>query len=151
MILPMNRMPLILSPQGKTYKGSGGMHKTTKFPLEFGDTLSEKVSLPPNSYISKWRLIRTKKPYQFVFQQQDNIGEKEDGTSVGSQGFTTIAYRFEEVGEGKTLFVRTLTCEMSRGVSIPDDLLTVCARPDGIERYHDAIKKELDEKHGQAG
>jgi hypothetical protein len=126
------------------------MHKEdTKFPLEFGDTFSEKVSLPPNSYLSHWTLIRTKKPYQFVFQQQDGIGAKEDGTSEGSQGFTTIAYRFEEVGDGKTLFVRTLTCEMPRGVGIPDDLLTVCARPDGIERYHDAIKKELDEKHGR--
>lgn len=127
------------------------MHKPTKFPLEFGDTFSEKVSLPPNSYVSKWTLIRTKKPYQFVFQQQDNIGEKEDGSREGSQGFTTIAYRFEEAGEGRTLFVRTLTCEMPRGVGIPDDLLTVCARSDGIERYHDAIKKELNEQHGRAG
>jgi hypothetical protein len=38
---------------------------------------------------------------------------------------------------------------MPRGVRIPDDLLTVCARPDGIEGYHDAIKKELDEQHGR--
>ena len=127
------------------------MHKPTKHPLEFGDTFSEKVSLPPNTYTSTWTLIRTKKPYQFVFQQQDGIGAKDDGSSEGSQGFTTIAYRFEEVGEGKTLFVRTLTCEMPRGVGIPDDLLTVCARPDGIERYHDAIKKELDETHGRSG
>ncbi|GAB7334337.1 hypothetical protein MBLNU13_g06355t1 [Cladosporium sp. NU13] len=118
---------------GRTYKGSGGMHKDTKFPLELGDTFSEK------------------KPYQFVFQQQDGIGATEDGSSPSSEGFTTIAYRFEEVGEGKTLFVRTLTCEMPRGVGIPDDLLTVCARPDGIEKYHDAIKKELDEKHGRRG
>jgi hypothetical protein len=127
------------------------MHQTTKHPLEFGDTFTEKVSLPPNSYISKWTLIRTKKPYQFVFQQQDGIGAKEDGSSEGSQGFTTIAYRFEEVGEGKTLFVRTLTCEMPRGVGIPDDLLTVCARPDGIERYHDAIRRELYEVYGRGG
>ena len=133
------------------------MHKPTKHPLEFGDTFSERVSLPPNTYISKWTLIRTEKPYQFVFQQQNGIGAKEDGSSGGSQGFTTIAYRFEGVGdevEGKTprtLFVRTLTCEMPRGVGIPDDLLTVCARPDGIERYHDAIRKELDEKYGRGG
>jgi len=126
------------------------MHKqATKFPLEFGDQWVEKVSLPPNSYLSKWTLIRSKKPYQFVFQQQDDIGAKEDGSSPGSQGFTTIAYRFEEAGEGRTLFVRTLTCEMPRGVGVPDDLLTVCCRPDGIERYHDAIRKELDEKHGR--
>jgi hypothetical protein len=36
-------------------------------------------------------------------------------------------------------------------VGIPDDLLTVCARPDGIERYHDAIRRELDEKYGRGG
>lgn len=138
-----------MTQQGKTYAGSGGMHKDTKFPLEFGDEWVEKVSLPPNNYLSKWTLIRTKKPYQFVFQQQDDIGATEDGSSAGAQGFTTIAYRFEEISGGKTLFVRTLTCELPRGVGIPDDLLTVCCRPDGIERFHDAIKKELDEQHRQ--
>lgn len=127
------------------------MHKDAKFPLEFGDTFTEKVSLPSNIYVSKWTLIRTKKPYQFFFQQQDGVDATEDGSSEGFEGFTTIAYRFEEVEEGKTLFVRTLTCELPRGVGIPDDLLTVCARPDGIERYHDAIKRELDEKHGRGG
>jgi hypothetical protein len=76
------------------------MHEEdTKFPLEFGDTWTEKVSIPPNSYLSKWTLIRSKKPYQFAFQQQDDIAPKEDGSSPGSQGFTTIAYRFEEIGE----------------------------------------------------
>lgn len=126
------------------------MHKDTKFPLEFGDKWAEKVDLPPNKYLSEWTLIRTKKPYQFVFQQQDDVGAKEDGTP-GTQGFTTIVYRFEEASEGRTLFVRTLTCELPRGVGIPDDLLTVCCRPDGIERYHDAIKKELDEQNGRDG
>ena len=127
------------------------MHKEdTKFPLSFGDTWTERVSLPPNTYLSTWTLIRTKKPYQFVFQQQDGIGAREDGSSEGSKGFTTIAYRFEEVGQGGCLFVRTLTCELPRGVGIPDDLLTVCARPDRIERYHDAIRKELAEQHEKA-
>ena len=92
------------------------MHKEdTKFPLSFGDTWTERVSLPPNTYLSTWTLIRTKKPYQFVFQQQDGIGAREDGSSEGSKGFTTIAYRFEEVGQGGCLFVRTLTCEPHEG------------------------------------
>ncbi|KAK5168875.1 uncharacterized protein LTR77_006184 [Saxophila tyrrhenica] len=70
---------------------------------------------------------------------------KEDGTG-GVKGMTTITYTFEDVGEGVTLGTRNLTCELPRGVSLPGDLLTVCCRPNGIERYHDAIKKELDEK-----
>jgi hypothetical protein len=82
------------------------MHKEdTKFPLELGDTWTEKVSLPPNTYLSKRTLIRMKKPYQFVFQQQDDIGPEEDGSSPGSQGFTTIAYRFEEIGERARRFL----------------------------------------------
>jgi hypothetical protein len=124
------------------------MQHDTKFPLAFGDKWVERVELPPNTYLSEWTLIRTEKPYQFVFQQQNDIGAKPDGTA-GSKGFTTIAYRFEEISQGHTLFVRTLTCELPRGVGIPDDLLTVCCRPDGIERYHDAIKMELDAEHGR--
>lgn len=123
------------------------MHNDTKFPLSFGDTWVERVELPPNTYLSTWTLVRTEKPYQFVFQQQNDIGIKEDGTG-GSPGFTTIAHRFEDMGKGRTLFVRSLTCEFPRGVGIPDDLLTVCCRPDGIERYHAAIKKELGAQHG---
>lgn len=65
--------------------------------------------------------------------------------SGGIDGITTISYTFEpNIGEGMTLFTRNLTCELPKGVGIPDDLLTVCCRPDGIDRYHEAIKKELD-------
>jgi hypothetical protein len=33
-------------------------------------------------------------------------------------------------------------------VGIPDDLLTVCCRPDEIDRYHAAVERELDERFG---
>jgi len=52
------------------------------------------------------------------------------------------------VGQGVTLFTRTLTVELPKGVGMPDDLLTVCARPDGIDRYHGEVEKALDEAFG---
>jgi hypothetical protein len=33
-------------------------------------------------------------------------------------------------------------------VGIPDDLLTVCCRPDGIDRYHASVEKELERVFG---
>lgn len=135
---------------GKTYKGSGGMQdKNLKVPLEIGAVWTEKVTLPPNMYVSTWRLITAERPREFALQQVNKIGMLEDGTG-GVDGFTTITYTFEEnIGCGKTLFTRNLTGELPRGVGLPDDLLTVCCRPDGIERYHDAVKRELDKEHGR--
>ncbi|CAK3847221.1 Hypothetical predicted protein [Lecanosticta acicola] len=135
---------------GRTYKGSGGMHKDVKVPVEFGDVWTEKVDLPPNTYYSTWTCIRKERPWSFVIQQQNHIGATEPDVG-GCDGFTTISYTFEKVGEGVTLFTRNLTCELPRGTAIPDDLLTVsltvCCRPQGIEKYHDSIKDELDQKH----
>ncbi|KAK4499767.1 hypothetical protein PRZ48_007953 [Zasmidium cellare] len=110
---------------GKTYKGSAGMQdRNLKVPLQLGDTWTEKVTLPPNMYLSTWRLITAERPRKFAFQQTNQIGMKEDGTG-GVDGFTTITYTFEDnIGEGKTLFTRNLTGELPRGVGIPDDLLT---------------------------
>lgn len=138
---------------GKTYKGSGGMHSkqatSLTLPLKFGDEWTERVDLPPNSYLSTWRLITVDRPRKFVFQQHNNIGRKEDGTG-GENGFVTISYTFEpDVGQGVTLFTRNLTCELPKGVGIPDDLLTVCCRPDGIDRYHASVEKELDRVFGE--
>jgi hypothetical protein len=107
---------------------------------------TERVDLPPNTYLSTWTAITVEKPWRFAIQQQNDVAMKEDGTG-GVKGITTITYTFEEVGEGITLFTRNLTCELPRGVSIPDDLLTVCCRPSGIEKYHDMIKEELNKNH----
>jgi hypothetical protein len=137
---------------GKTYKGSGGMHpkqaRNLTLPLKFGDEWTECVDLPPNTYLSTWRLITVDRPRKFVFQQHNNIGQKEDGTG-GERGFVTISCTFEpDVGQGVTPFTRNLTCEVPKGVGIPNDLLTVCCRPDGIDRYHAAVERELDERFG---
>jgi hypothetical protein len=107
------------------------------------------VDLPPNTYLSTWRAITVEKPWRFAIQQQNDVGMKEDGTG-GVKGITTITYTLEDVGEGVTLFTRNLTCELPRGVSIPDDLLTVCCRPSGIEKYHDEIKKQLGSSTGSS-
>lgn len=90
---------------GRTYKGSGGVHQHLTLPLKFGDTWTEKVDLPPNTYLSTWTLITVVRPRKFVFQQVNKIGMKEDGTG-GSDGFTTISYTFEQPGQGVTLFTR---------------------------------------------
>ena len=136
---------------GRTYKGSGGMKsgQDLTLPLKFGDTWTEKVDLHPNTYLSTRTLITVVRPRKFVFQQVNKVGMKEDG-SGGVDGFTTISYTFEQPGQGVTLFTRNLTCELPKGVGIPDDLLTVCCRPDGIDRYHLAVEKELDKEFGKA-
>lgn len=128
------------------------MHEGSKhltLPLKVGDTWTERVDLPSNLYLSTWTLITAIRLKKFVFQQTENVGMKEDGTG-GVDGITTISYTFEpNVGHSMTLFTRNLTCELPKGVDIPDDLLTVCCRPGGIDRYHAAIEKELDEQHGK--
>ena len=137
---------------GRTYKGSGGMHEGSKhlsLPLQIGDEWTEKVDLPPNLYQSAWVLITARRPTKWVFQQTNKVGMKADGTG-GVEGVTTISYDFEpNIGHGMTLFTRNLTTELQKGVDIPDDLITVCCRPGGIDRYHAAIEKELDEMYGK--
>jgi hypothetical protein len=54
--------------------------------------------------------------------------------SGGVDGITTIAYTLESAGEDRTGFRQKLRCELLRGVDPPDDLLTVMARPGGIDR-----------------
>jgi hypothetical protein len=135
---------------GRTYSGSGGVHEHLILPLKFGDTWTEKVSLPPNMYYSTWTLITVERPRKFVFQQKNDIARTDEQGTGSVQGFTTISYTFEpDVGQGVTLSTRNLTCELPKGVGIPDDLLTVCCRPDGIDRYHAAVERELDEKFGR--
>jgi len=138
---------------GKTYKGSGGMadeeevHR--KLPLKVGDVWTEKVTLGENTYHSTWTLITAVRPHKWVFQQINGIGNLPDGKG-GVDGITTISYTFSSPGQGVTLFTRNLTCELPKGVDCPDDLLTVMARPGGIDRYHANIEKELDKIHGKA-
>ena len=134
---------------GRTYKGSGGVHQHLSLPLKVGDVWTEKVDLPPNQYDSTWTLITAIRPKKWVFQQVDKVGMKSDGTG-GVDGITTISYTFDRPGQGVTLFTRNLTCELPKGVDIPDDLLTVCCRPGGIDRYHAAVEKELDQQYGKA-
>ncbi|KAH0836945.1 hypothetical protein Z517_04152 [Fonsecaea pedrosoi CBS 271.37] len=137
---------------GKNYKGSGGMvgeeemHKD--LPLKVGYTWTEKVTLPPNTYHSTWTLITAVRPFKWAIQQINGIGKLPDGTG-GVDGICTITYTFEEAGPGQCLFRRNLTCELPKGVDCADDLLTVMARPAGIDRYHANIQKQLDEAAGK--
>ena len=50
-----------------------------------------------------------------------------------------------KAGHGLTLFERELTCELDKGVEVPDDLWLAMSRPSGIDKYPAAIEKLLDE------
>jgi hypothetical protein len=138
-----------------TYKGSGGIQKNLTIPLKVGDKWVEKVSLAENIYYSGWTLTTALKPWKWVFEQYDGIGATDENLTGGVKGATQIRYTFEEAeievdgkkGKG-TLFTRTLTCELPRGVEMPEDLLVVKMRTAGIERYHDAVATELAKVHG---
>ena len=134
---------------GRTYKGSGGVREGEKLelPLKVGDEWTEKVNLEHNTYHSKWVLVTAVRPKKWIFHQVNKTGAKADGTG-GVDSHCTISYTFSQPGQGVTLFSRTLTCEIQKGDSVPDDLLTVMARPDGIDRYHAEIEKLLDKEHG---
>lgn len=68
---------------------------------------------------------------------------------TGFDRMTTISYTFKNPRQSVTLFGWNSPIELPKGVGIPDRLLTVCCRPDGIDRYHAAIEKELDKEFGQ--
>lgn len=139
-----------------TYKGSGGIQQKLNIPLKFGDKWTEKVSLPNNTYYSRWTLITDEKPSKWVFQQVEGIGAIDEELNGGVKGICTIEYAFEPAQSGKdqeqikgTIFRRTLSIELPRGDKLPDDLLAVCMRTSGIEGYHDAVKMELDKLHSK--
>ncbi|KAH8901425.1 hypothetical protein GQ53DRAFT_740356 [Thozetella sp. PMI_491] len=139
-----------------TYKGSGGIQQNLTIPLKVGDKWVEKVSLAENTYYSGWTLITAVRPWKWVFEQYNGIGAVDEQLNGGVEGITKIEYIFEEAelpvhGEqvSGTLFKRTLTCELPRGIEMPEDLLVVKMRTAGIERYHDAVARELGKIHGK--
>lgn len=115
-------------------------------PLAVGDVWTEIVKLSDAFECrSTWRLIIAERPRKWVFQQVDGLAQAPDGTG-GVDGITTISYAFEPCGDGMTLFTRTLHCELPRGVRLPDPLLVARAQPAGIDGYHEAIARALDEQ-----
>lgn len=134
----------------KTYASSAGMQQNLKIPLQIGDTWVETVSLSNNKYYAKWELKMAIKPFKWVFLQTDGIGATNDSCTDGHAGTTEIAYHLEKTdisADGKTipgcLFRRSLTLDLPRGTSIPDDLLAVCMKTAGIEGYRDGVAREL--------
>lgn len=141
----------------KTYKGSAGMQKNLSLPIKVGETWVETVGLGNNTYYSKWTLTTAIEPVQWIFLQTNGIAATDANITDGHDGTTEIAYHLEKAEvevDGKkvegTLFKRTLTINLPRGGTIPDDLLAVCMRTAGIEGYHDAVTRELTKEHGAA-
>ena len=62
-----------------------------------------------------------------------------------------MTYTLRPAIDGQTLFSRTLHCELPHGVRIPDELLIARAQPAGIDGYHDAVAKALDEAEALDG
>lgn len=137
-----------------TYKGSGGIQQHLELPLKLGDKWTEKVSLANNTYYSEWTLITAIRPSKFVFEQVNGIGAINEALEGGVPGTTKIEYLFDDVNmtvagktEKGTLFQRTFSSELPRGVEMPEDLLVVCMKTVGIEGYHDAVARELAKLH----
>lgn len=128
----------------RTFKGSEGPDAKLTLPLKVGDTWTELIKRSETfSCQSTWTLITAERPRKWVFQQINGIGEQFDGTG-GVDGITTISYTFEPMGDGQTLFTRTLHCELPHGVRIHDELLVARTQPANIDDYHTAIAAELD-------
>ncbi|MDP9090253.1 MAG: SRPBCC family protein [Pseudomonadota bacterium] len=128
----------------KTYKGSAGIADALTWPLKVGDSWTELIKVSETfSCRSSWTLIIAERPRKWAIQQVDRIGEQADGTG-GVDGITTIVYSFQQLSERVTIFHRSLTTELPRGVRIPDELLIVRGQPAGIDGYHDAVARELD-------
>ena len=128
----------------RTFKGSDGPDAHLSLPLKIGDEWTEIVTLSEDfACQSTWTLIIADRPRRWVFRQTDHIGQALDG-SGGVEGFTTISYGFEPAGDGRTLFTRSLHCELPRGTRIPDALLIARAQPANIDAYFAAIAAELD-------
>ncbi|KAG9188916.1 hypothetical protein G6011_07621 [Alternaria panax] len=78
----------------------------------------------------------------------NKIAEGVDGTG-GVDGYCWITYTLTKAGCGLTVFTRNLTCELEKGVEVPEDLWVAMSRPSGIDKYHAAIAKRLDEETGE--
>jgi hypothetical protein len=135
---------------GRTYKGSAGVpiEEKLSLPLKVGDVWTEKVALPENTYHPKWVLETADRSRKFAFRSVNGIAVDVDG-SGGVEGYCWITYTFTKAGHGLTLFTRNLTCELEKGVEVPDDLWLAMSRPSGIDKYHAAIEKLLDEESGE--
>ncbi|KAI8287710.1 hypothetical protein K4K60_012111 [Colletotrichum sp. SAR11_57] len=139
-----------------TYKGSGGIQqKDLKLPLTLGSQWTEKVALENNTYYAKWTLITAIEPWKWSFLQENGIGATDEVITDGVDGTTVIEYVFQkaemEVGGTKKeacIFKRTLSIDLPRSGTLPEDLLAVCMKTAGIEGYHDAVARELKKIHG---
>ena len=135
---------------GRTYAGSSGLPpgQNLSLPLKVGDIWTEKVALPNNTYHPQLIFEIADRGRKFAFRQVNNIAAGEDG-SGGVKGYCWITYTFVEAGCGLTLFTRNLTCELEKGVDVPEDLWLAMSRPSGIDKYHEKIKELLDEEMGK--
>lgn len=134
----------------RTFAGSEGLDAQFDLPLKVGESWTELVKVGEDfACRSTWTLIVADRPRRWIFRQTDEIGQDADG-SGGVSGFTTITYAFQTLPDGKTLFTRSLHCELPTGVRIPDQLLVARAQPANIDAYFAAIAAELDVAAGGA-
>lgn len=122
----------------KTYPGSHYVGNLDDLPLKVGDTWEEAG--PDGDQIYTWHLAIAMRPTLWMFNSVGRLGHSRDG-SGGMAGRITVQYHFTQPGPD-TLFTRTMTIEAYRDAPLPDRLFRV-VNPAYIDRYHDAIAREL--------
>ncbi|OBF25416.1 SRPBCC family protein [Mycobacterium sp. ACS4331] len=122
----------------KTYPGSNYVGNLDDLPLKVGDTWEEAGA--DGDQIYTWHLAMATRPKLWMFTSVGRLGHDRDGNG-GVDGRITVQYHFTQPGPD-TLFTRTMTIEAYRDTPLPDRLFRV-VNPAYIDRYHDAILREL--------
>ncbi|KAB7758054.1 MULTISPECIES: SRPBCC family protein [Mycobacteriaceae] len=123
----------------KTYPGSKYVGNLHDLPLKVGDTWEEGG--PDGDRIFTWHLAMAYRPTLWMFTSVGRLGHDRSGEG-GMAGRITVEYRFSQPTEGLTLFTRTMTVEAPRDSPMPDNFFRI-VNPANIDRYHDAIAREL--------
>ena len=124
----------------KTYPGSAHIGNTPdRLPLQVGDTWTE--SGPDGERIFTWHLAIAMRPRLWVFNSVGTLGHDSDG-SGGRPGRITVQYELSTPGQNVTLFRRTMTVEAYKDSPLPDGFFRI-VNPANIDRYHEAIAREL--------
>jgi Polyketide cyclase / dehydrase and lipid transport len=126
----------------KVYPGSERIQGVETLPLQIGDTWHEGAAEVSRGRWT-WRLITAVRPIRWVFQSVGGLGHNPADNSGGLEGIMTVSYSFLSPGQGVTLFHRTMSIEVAKGVPLPEGTLR-SFDPKNIDAYHAAVARVLD-------
>ncbi|MCK0177402.1 MULTISPECIES: SRPBCC family protein [Mycobacteriaceae] len=123
----------------KTYPGSSYVGDLDDLPLRVGDTWEEGG--PDGDRIFTWHLAMATRPSLWMFTSVGRLGHDREGNG-GMEGRITVRYHLTRPGHDLTLFSRTMTIEAPKHAPMPDGFFRI-VNPANIDRYHEAIAREL--------